>query len=107
MSPRRTNAMRAFDLIEPETGYRLKAADPTMYDGCRRCQDGEHWSCHGCSCPCSDRRPFSTPEENAAIEAEVARIGAPRIPWVAAPSGIVTDTRTLDRLQRMAAGYFG
>jgi len=22
-------------------------------DGCTRCQNGLHWQCHGCSCPCS------------------------------------------------------
>lgn len=39
-------------MTEYEDGYRLR--DRMTLDGCRRCQDGKHWECHGCTCPCSE-----------------------------------------------------
>lgn len=35
--------------------YRRKSngIHQTQLDGCMRCQNGLHWQCHGCSCPCN------------------------------------------------------
>jgi hypothetical protein len=51
--------------------------------GCARCQDGAHFECHGCSCPCSYRPlPWGTPEQNKIAEAaweEAVNAVRPRI----------------------------
>lgn len=38
------------DVVVWERIYREKDG---RLDGCTRCQNGLHWQCHGCSCPCS------------------------------------------------------
>lgn len=85
------------DLTDPRLAYLL---DPTAdvdeddvvwereyrekegrLDGCTRCQNGLHWQCHGCSCPCSTAAPWvkysSDSETYAAWVASVRAIG----PW--------------------------
>lgn len=64
-----------------EDGYRL-TPDRSAYYGCARCQNGDHWACHGCNCPCSDQNPWGggeiyTEEQKAVIEAVGWRKGTP------------------------------
>lgn len=42
--------------------------------GCMRCQRGDHGDCHGCSCPCSSREVWDTPDVEAIRRVEMNKI---------------------------------